>query len=72
MPHVDINMYAGRDDETKKRLADAIAETMIQQLGCDPSHLSVAIYDREPEKWGEFAQTVNEENVVFGKIFKAK
>ena len=34
MPHVDISMFSGRDDELKKKVADAIVETMIKELGC--------------------------------------
>ena len=41
-------MFSGRDDELKKKVADAIVETMIKELGCQRSHLSVAIHDVDP------------------------
>ena len=69
MPHVDINMFAGRDDETKKRVADAIVETMIKELGCAKDHLSVAIHDVDPADWDAFAETVDKDSVVAGKVY---
>ncbi len=33
MPHITIDMFTGRDDESKK-IADAIVETMMGELGC--------------------------------------
>ena len=29
MPHIKIDMFAGRDDETKKKVADAIVEMFL-------------------------------------------
>ena len=72
MPHITIDMFAGRDDETKKRVADAIVETMIKELGCQPSHLSVAIHDVKPENWNEeVGSTVNTEEIYAGEVYKA-
>lgn len=72
MPHVEINMFAGRDDETKKKVADAIVETMMKELGCAKNHLSVAIHDVEPSKWNqEVGETVNQDELFAGEVYKA-
>ena len=72
MPHIEINMFAGRDDETKKRVAEAIVETMIKELGCQKSHLSVAIHDVKPENWNEeIGATVNKDELFAGEVYHA-
>ena len=71
MPHIDISMFAGRDDETKKRVADAVIETMMRELGCQRSHLSVAVYDHDPAKWNEEVfDKVDKTKVIAGEVFK--
>lgn len=71
MPHVDISMFSGRDDETKKRVADAVIETMIKELGCQRSHLSVAIHDYDPADWNEAVHDkVDMDKVIAGEVFK--
>jgi len=72
MPHIDINMFAGRDDETKKRVADALVETMMKEMGCAKDHLSVAIHDVQPADWDNFADTVNEAELYAGKVYRSK
>ncbi|MDD6920314.1 MAG: tautomerase family protein [Eubacteriales bacterium] len=70
MPHVDIQMLAGRDESTKERVAKAVTATVLKELGCDPSHLSVAIHDFQKKDWNTFADTVNEDKIYTGKLFK--
>ncbi len=71
MPHIDINMFAGRDDETKKRVAEAVVDTMMKELGCAKEHLSVAIHDYAPAEWNEkIADKVNEDEVYAGTVYK--
>lgn len=73
MPHVDIKMFPGRDDELKKKVADAVLETMVSELGCAKEHLSVAISDVAPEEWNEkVGNAVEESSVYAGKVFKAE
>ncbi|MCQ2567811.1 MAG: 4-oxalocrotonate tautomerase family protein [Mogibacterium sp.] len=73
MPHIDINMFAGRDDETKKRVADALVETMMKELGCAKDHLSVAIHDVDPAEWDEqIADKVDEAALYAGKVYRNK
>ena len=66
-------MFAGRDEETKKRVADALVETMIKELGCAKEHLSVAIHDVNPAEWDEkIADKVDEAKVYAGKVYRNK
>ncbi len=73
MPHVTIDMFAGRDDETKKKVADAVVETMMKELGCKKEHLSVAINDVNPADWNEkIYDTVDKDTIVTGELFKVE
>jgi 4-oxalocrotonate tautomerase len=73
MPHIDISMFSGRDDETKKRVADAVVETMIKELGCQKSHLSVAIHDYDPSEWNEKVHDkVDTSKVYSGEVYKVE
>ena len=72
MPHVEINMFAGRDDETKKRVADAVVETMMKELGCAKNHLSVAIHDVDPADWNEkIRANVDKDSLYAGEVYEA-
>jgi 4-oxalocrotonate tautomerase len=51
MPHVNIRMYAGRSDEDKARLAEAIGQALMQTLGSSERSISVAIEDVSPDDW---------------------
>ena len=51
MPHITVQMYSGRDDETKKRLALALQETAAKELGKGKEHFSVSIEDVPQEEW---------------------
>ena len=53
MPHIAIKMYPGRDEETKKRLAQAILETASKELNRGKEHFSVSIEDIPQENWKE-------------------
>jgi len=53
MPHITIQMYPGRDDEIKKRLAEAVAKTAAAELGRGIEHFSVSIQDVPQEEWNE-------------------
>jgi 4-oxalocrotonate tautomerase len=73
MPHVDISMFAGRDDETKKKVAESVVEAMMDSLGCQKSHLSVAIHDVDPKEWNEKVHDkVDAYKVYSGEVYKAE
>ena len=53
MPHITIQMYPGRDAETKKKLAEAVAKTAADELKRGIEHFSVSIQDVPQDEWNE-------------------
>lgn len=53
MPHITVQMYPGRSDETKKRLADALVRAAAEELERRPEHFSVSIEDVPQDEWDE-------------------
>jgi 4-oxalocrotonate tautomerase len=51
MPHVLVKLYAGRTDEQKTKLAEAI--TVMSTLKLEEASISVAIEDVAPAHWAE-------------------
>jgi len=46
-------MYPGRDDQTKKKLAEAVLETAARELKREKEHFSVSIVDVPQDEWKE-------------------
>lgn len=53
MPHVIVKLYAGRSEQEKQSLADAIVEAVKSALKSDEKTISVGIGDVKPEDWAE-------------------
>ena len=53
MPHITIQMYPGRDDATKQKLAEAVLETAAKELDRGKEHFSVSIVDVPQDEWKE-------------------
>lgn len=53
MPHITIQMYPGRDEETKKKLADAVIDAASKSLARGKEHFSVSIVDVPQDEWKE-------------------
>ena len=72
MPHIAIQMYPGRDDETKKRLAEAILKTAAQELNRGQEHFSVSIEDVPQSEWKEkvYDKVVQDKNTVIQPGYK--
>ena len=51
MPHVNVRLYAGRSDDDKARLAEAIGRALMQALGSSERSISVAVEDVTPDDW---------------------
>ena len=66
MPHISIKMYPGRDEATKKRLAQANLETASKELERGTEHFSVSIEDVPQENWKEavYDKVVSDKNTV--------
>jgi 4-oxalocrotonate tautomerase len=53
MPHIIVKMYPGRTVEQKNKLAQAIADSIVQIAKCEEKTVSVAVEEIAPEKWAE-------------------
>jgi 4-oxalocrotonate tautomerase len=51
MPHIIVKIWPGRAEETKQRLADAIARDVVDILGSSEASVSVAIEEVSSEDW---------------------
>ena len=62
MPHITIKMLKGRTDEQKKQAADKVAAALVDAIGCNPEHISVAVEDFTPV---EFRKEVTESSHIY-------
>jgi 4-oxalocrotonate tautomerase len=53
MPHVLVKLYAGRTDQQKAKLAEAITKTVTAALKLEEQSISVAVEDVAPAQWTE-------------------
>ena len=53
MPHIAITMIPGRDDETKRALAEKTQAFIVKELGVDPKFVSVSVQDIPMEAWNK-------------------
>ena len=51
MPHVAIQMYPGRDQVTKAKIAKKMQAILAEQMGADKKYFSVSIEDVASEDW---------------------
>lgn len=66
MPHITIQMYSGRDEATKKRLADAVLEAASKELERGREHFSVSIEDVPQEEWKDkvYDKILSDKNII--------
>ncbi|HMJ54032.1 MAG TPA: tautomerase family protein [Polyangiaceae bacterium] len=53
MPHVIVKLYAGKSEQQKKELAEAMTRAVTSTLHYGEESVSVAIEDVAPERWAE-------------------
>ncbi len=72
MPHITIQMYPGRDDATKKKLADAILETASKTLERGKEHFSVSIVDIPQDEWKDkvYDKVLSDKNTIIQPGYK--
>ena len=51
MPFIHIRAYAGRDEEAKRAVAEAVAKAASEAMGAPESAFTVAFEDVDKEKW---------------------
>jgi 4-oxalocrotonate tautomerase len=53
MPVVKIEMWHGRDAQTKEKLIQNVTKTICETIGCPPEAVIVIIKDVPKENWGQ-------------------
>jgi 4-oxalocrotonate tautomerase len=53
MPHVIVKLWPGKSQQQKVRLAEAIAQDVMDVLDYGEESVSVAIEEVEPQDWAE-------------------
>lgn len=53
MPHIIIKLYPGRSEEMKRKLAEEITKTMVENAKTSEDAVSVDIVEVEKDKWQE-------------------
>ena len=56
MPHIVVNVWPGRSDETKKKLANKIALDVADVLEMDTEYVSVAFEEVPEAEWDAFCK----------------
>lgn len=56
MPHIIVNVWPGRSDETKKKLAHKIALDVADVFEMDTEYVSVAFEEVPEAEWDAFCQ----------------
>ncbi len=51
MPHVIVKLWPGKSEQQKSQLAAAIAQNVMDFLGCGEESVSVAFEEIEPKEW---------------------
>ena len=64
MPHIAVMMYPGRDEETKKALAQKIQDLVVEELKLPREVVSVSMNDIEKENFPEAMAKIPMENRI--------
>ncbi|MCD7800268.1 MAG: tautomerase family protein [Ruminococcus sp.] len=66
MPHITIKMLKGRTNQQKTIAGIKVADALAEAIGCDPTHISVAVEDFTPTEWQDVfkEEVTNNNNIV--------
>lgn len=70
MPHVVLKLWKGRSDETKVKIAEAIAKAAHEATGSPEEAISVSIEDYPKEEWMEkvyYPQIMDKQDTLYVK-----
>ena len=56
MPHIAVSMYPGRDDETKREIAEKMQQFYVETFGVDQEAVSVSIVEIPGEEFSDAIQ----------------
>lgn len=69
MPHVIVKLWPGKSETRKQKLADRIAQDVMDVLGYGEESVSVAFEEISSGEWAEKVYKTDIENPV-GKLYK--
>ncbi|MGM9618627.1 MAG: 4-oxalocrotonate tautomerase family protein [Oscillospiraceae bacterium] len=70
MPHIAVMMYPGRDEATKKKLAEALQKAAMEAMNMPASALSVSVEDVAKEQFdATVAAKVNHDDLLIASDF---
>ena len=69
MPHVVVNLWPGKSEQQKTRLAEAITKDVIEILHYGEESVSVAMEEVRPKDWVEKVYTPEIKNNL-DKLYK--
>ncbi|MEW6557272.1 MAG: 2-hydroxymuconate tautomerase [Elusimicrobiota bacterium] len=52
MPLVRIDLWSGRERETKEKLIKNVTSAVVDSIGCPPDAVQIVINEVEKENWG--------------------
>jgi len=52
MPIIRVEMFEGRDSDTKQELVKSLTSEMVRITGCGEASVNVVITDVKKENWG--------------------
>ena len=66
MPHITVQMYPGRDDTKKKKLADELVKAASAALDVPEKSFSVSIVDVPQDEWKEkvYDKVLSDKNTI--------
>lgn len=53
MPHVIVKLWAGKTEEQKAKIAEAVTKAVMESAPCGEAAMSVAIEEYDPAAWAE-------------------
>ncbi|MEO5759512.1 MAG: tautomerase family protein [Mesorhizobium sp.] len=53
MPHVIVKLYAGRSEQQKAGIAEAVTRAIMESAGSAERSISVSVEDIQPDEWVE-------------------
>ncbi|MEQ8898565.1 MAG: 2-hydroxymuconate tautomerase [Roseovarius sp.] len=59
MPIIRVEMFEGRDEEQKSRLAEGLTDAFVESCGGKPESVHVVISDIAPQNWAVAGQLVS-------------
>lgn len=62
MPIIRVEMFEGRDEEQKNRLASELTQAFIESCGGKPESVHVIITDVSPQNWAVAGQLISRRN----------